>query len=91
MVYRKNTIFNRSGVLTRTLSSCAIFTLRIMKGWCNDMILFTVLLILLLVFSVCAIFTIGTCGIVFVLMFGDVIICIGLIVIIIRYIIKRRK
>lgn len=50
------------------------------------MILFTVLLILLLVFSVCAIFTIGTCGIVFVLMFGDVIICIGLIVIIIRYI-----
>lgn len=55
------------------------------------MILFMALLILLLVFSVCAILTIGTCGIVFVLMFGDVIICIGLIVIIIRYIIKRKK
>lgn len=55
------------------------------------MILFMALLILLLVFSACAILTIGTCGIVFVLMFGDVIICIGLIVIIIRYIIKHKK
>ena len=54
------------------------------------MILFTVLLIMLLMFSICAIFAIGVGGIAFILVFGDVIICVGLIVIIIKHFINRK-
>lgn len=55
------------------------------------MILFTVLLLMLLLFSICAIFVIGIGGMAFILIFGDVIICIGLIIIVIKHIIKQTK
>lgn len=54
------------------------------------MILFTVLLLALLLFMVCAIIVIGTGGIAFILVFGDVIICIWLIVIIIKHLRKKK-
>lgn len=55
------------------------------------MILFTILLLTLLLFAVCAIIAIGAGGIACVLVFGDVIICIGLIVIIIKHLLKKKK
>lgn len=55
------------------------------------MILFAFLLSVLLIFGICAIFVIGIGGMAFILVFGDVIICIGLIIIIIKHIIKRKK
>ena len=55
------------------------------------MILLTILiltLIMLIIFTVLAISTAGAVGIV---IFGDVIVCIVFIVLLIRYLIKRRK
>ena len=55
------------------------------------MILFTILLLSLLILSVLIILTIGIGGIAFILVFGDVIICIWIIVIIIKHFMKRKK
>lgn len=55
------------------------------------MILFTILLFALLILSVLVILTIGIGGIAFLLVFGDVIICIWIIVMIIKHFIKHKK
>ena len=58
------------------------------------MILFTILLIMLFVLLIASAITIlimGIGGIAFVLAFGDIIICIYLVFIIIRHFIKRKK
>ena len=55
------------------------------------MILFTILLLTLLVIGVFVIFAIGIGGIAFVLIFSDVIVCVGLIIIIIKHIVNQKK
>ena len=55
------------------------------------MILFTILLVVLLLFGIFAVFAIIAGGGAFILVFGDVIICIGLIILIIKHFMKRKK
>lgn len=55
------------------------------------MILFAILLLGLLVISLGLLLVVGVGGTAFMLVFGDVIICIVLIVIIVRSLFKRRK
>ena len=53
------------------------------------MLLFTILLFILLVLAIVAILIVGTGGIVFTLVFGDLIICVFIIVMIVRHFIKK--
>lgn len=55
------------------------------------MILFTILLFMLLILSILVILTIGIGWIAFILVFGDVIICLWIIIIIIKHFMKRKK
>lgn len=55
------------------------------------MILFTILLLALLLFTVGAIIAIGTGGIAFILVFGDMLICIWLIIIVIKCLTKKKR
>lgn len=55
------------------------------------MILFTILALLLIAFIVVGIIFAGTGCLAFFLVYGDVIICVALIVLIIRWLVKRRK
>lgn len=55
------------------------------------MILFTILLITLLVLAIIVTFSIGIGGAAFIVVFGDVIVCMLVIVWIMKKILKRRK
>lgn len=53
------------------------------------MILFTILLLFLIVFAILAILVIGTSGIALAIIFGDLIVCLCIIVMIVRHFVKR--
>jgi hypothetical protein len=53
------------------------------------MLLFTMLLFILVVLAIVAILIVGTGGIVFALVFGDLIICVFIIVMIVRHFINK--
>lgn len=55
------------------------------------MILFTILLLTLILLTVFVVFTVSVGGSIFVILFGDVIVCMVFIALIIRYFIKRKK
>lgn len=55
------------------------------------MILFAILTIILLILAVVAIVAISIGGAAFIVIFGDLIVCIAIIVLIIRFLIKRRN
>ena len=55
------------------------------------MILFTVFMLALLMLAITGIIFAGTGCLAFILVYGDVIICVALIVLIIRWFVKRRK
>ena len=55
------------------------------------MILFTILLLTCIFLGVIAVFTISIGGTAFIVIFGDVIVCIALIIWIMKLIFKRRK
>ena len=55
------------------------------------MILFTILSVLAVMFVVFALITVLAGGGAFILMFADVIICIGLVVLIVKFLLGRRK
>lgn len=55
------------------------------------MVLFTTLMITLLITAIILLFTVGFGGAVLVVVFGDAILCVLLIALIIRHFIKKRK
>lgn len=55
------------------------------------MILLTLLLLTLILLTVFTVFTISMAGAVGIVIFGDVIVCIVFIALLIRYLIKRKK
>ena len=55
------------------------------------MILFTILLIMILILSVVAITVISVGGSAFLVIFGDLIVCIAIIVFIMKHLIERKK
>lgn len=55
------------------------------------MILFTVLLVMLLLLAAFAVILLSVGGTAFVIVFGDVIVCIALIVWLIRFLVKKKK
>ena len=55
------------------------------------MILFTILLLTLLLLMTFVVFAVSVDGSIFCVVFGDVIVCMVFIVLIIRYLIKRKK
>lgn len=55
------------------------------------MILFTILVLALLMLAIIGIIFAGTGCLAFITVYGDVIICVALIVLIIRWFVKRRK
>lgn len=55
------------------------------------MILFTILTIMMLIVAAVAILAIGIGGGVFVVVFGDLIVCVALIALIIRHKVRRRR
>lgn len=52
---------------------------------------FVILSIILLIVLIIAAISLGVGGIAFIIIFGDVIVCIGIIVLIIKHMIKRHK
>lgn len=60
------------------------------KEVCN-MATFVILSIILLIILIIAAISLGVGGIAFIIIFGDVIVCIGIIVLIIKHMIKRHK
>ena len=55
------------------------------------MILFTILLITLIVLAILAVLCVAVLGAAGIVVFGDVIVCIAIIVLIIRHFIKKRQ
>lgn len=55
------------------------------------MVLFTTLMITLLITAIILLFTVGFGGAVLVVVFGDAILCVLLIALIVRHFIKKRK
>lgn len=55
------------------------------------MIMFTMLVLALLMLAVIGIILTGTSCLAFIAVYGDVIICVALVVLIIRFFVKRRK
>ena len=55
------------------------------------MVLFIILITILLILAVIGVFLVSLGGAVFTVIFGDVIVCIVLIILIIRFLIKRKK
>lgn len=62
-----------------------------MKKGVNEMILFMILLIMLLIIGVIAVLAISVGGSAFILVFGDLILCVLIIVWIIKKLIKKKK
>ena len=57
----------------------------------KNMILFTILLIMILILAVVAITVISVGGSAFLVIFGDLIVCIAIIVFIMKHLIERKK
>lgn len=55
------------------------------------MILFTILLLTLILLTVFVVFAVSIGGSIFIIIFGDVIVCVVFIALIIKYLIKRKK
>ena len=55
------------------------------------MILLTILLITAILLTILTVVTISTVGAIGIVVFGDVIVCIVLIALLVRYLVKRRK
>lgn len=68
-----------------------IYTTAIMKGDEMIMISFTILTIIAVLLTLIAIVAISLLGTVGFVLFGDLIVCVFLIVMVIRYLVKRRK
>ena len=62
-----------------------------MKGECINMILFTILTLILLILTVITLAAIAIGGAGFIIIFGDVIVCIVFITMLIRFLAKRKK
>lgn len=55
------------------------------------MVLFTILLIMAVLLFIAGLIIVSVGGTAFIIVFADVIVCVGFIVLIMRYLIKRKK
>lgn len=62
-----------------------------MKGGIIIMVLFTILLIMAVLLFIAGLIIVSVGGTAFIIVFADVIVCVGFIVLIMRYLIKRKK
>ena len=66
----------------------ASFTTPIMKGGWINMILFTILLLILIFLVVFTVFAVSAGGAIFIIIFGDVIVCVFLIIWMLKHLMK---